>query len=129
MYDDIQNKNDEFLKRLELDREKSVKELSFGQKQRAAFLNMLKSDKEVLILDEVSSCQDVISENEINKILLEIKGKKTIIAISHRLQILKHSTKAVFMDENRIIDVDTIKNLEKKYKNFKKIVEFSNIKL
>ena len=129
LYDDIQNKNDEFLKRLELDREKSVKELSFGQKQRAAFLNMLKSDKEVLILDEVSSCQDVISENEINKILLEIKGKKTIIAISHRLQILKHSTKAVFMDENRIIDVDTIKNLEKKYKNFKKIVEFSNIKL
>ncbi|MBQ8475842.1 ABC transporter ATP-binding protein, partial [bacterium] len=72
---------------------------------------------------------DVLSEDKINDILLELKGQKTIISIAHRLQILKHCDRVIYMDNGKIIDIDTFSNLNDKYEEFRKIIELSNFQL
>ena len=104
-------------------------ELSFGQKQRAALAQTLAQNKQLLILDEATSSLDVLSEDKINNLLFELKAKKTIISIAHRLQILKHCDKIIYMDKAKIIDIDTFKNLNDKYEEFRKIIELSNFQL
>ena len=122
--------NDEMINQLDLkELNSNPLELSFGQKQRAALAQILASGKQLLILDEATSSLDVLSEDKINQILFNLKGKKTIISIAHRLQILKHCDRIIYMDNAKIIDIDTFKNLNDKYDNFKKIINLSNFKL
>lgn len=102
--------------------------LSEGQKQRISLASVLYKDKDIIILDEATSSVDVISEDKINDILKELKGKKTIISIAHRLQILKHCDKIIYINSGMIEDIDTFKNLEEKYPEFKKMIELSNFK-
>ncbi|MCR4790844.1 MAG: ABC transporter ATP-binding protein/permease [Treponemataceae bacterium] len=58
--------------------------LSGGQKQRLSIARALLHDSEVYIFDEASSNIDVESEKAILDLLHSLKGKKTIIMISHR---------------------------------------------
>ena len=57
--------------------------ISGGQLQRIAIARALYNDPEIIILDEATNALDQITEEEIMKILLDLKGKKTIIFISH----------------------------------------------
>ena len=59
--------------------------LSGGQKQRLALARMLLADHPVMIFDEATSNIDCESEEMIWRSIRELKGKKTIIVISHRL--------------------------------------------
>ena len=87
-YDDIQKG---VLEKFDLENlNRNSFELSQGEKQRLALINTLSQNSEMLILDEITSSVDVQTEELINKILFELKGKKTIISIAHRLNILKH---------------------------------------
>ena len=122
--------NDEIINKLELSElNHNPLKLSFGQKQRAALAQNIAADKKLLILDEATSSLDVLSEDKINDILLELKGQKTIISIAHRLQILKHCDRVIYMDNGKIIDIDTFSNLNDKYEEFRKIIELSNFQL
>ncbi len=120
----------ELLRKLEIDNllNKNTSELSNGQKQRLALALTLSENKEIIILDEATSAIDVLSEEKINEILFELKGKKTIISIAHRLQILKHCNKIIYMDNSKILDIGTFKYLEEKYPDFKQIIELSSFK-
>ena len=130
--DNFKNKDypKEIFKKLEIDNliNKNVSELSNGQKQRLALALTLNQDKEIIILDEATSAIDVLSEEKINEILFNLKGKKTIISIAHRLQILKHCNKIIYMDENKIIDIGTFNYLKEKYSDFEKIIKLSSFK-
>ena len=129
LFDDLKF-DKKYLKALNLDFTNSnYNELSNGQKQILALLNILQKDSEILILDEITSSLDVISQEKINNILKTLKGKKTIISIAHRLQILKHATKIVYMKEGNIVDIDTFNNLSNKYFEFREFVELSNFKI
>ncbi|MBR2068432.1 MAG: ATP-binding cassette domain-containing protein, partial [Candidatus Gastranaerophilales bacterium] len=122
--------NNEIIEKLELkDFDFDPLKLSFGQKQRTALAHNLAQNKDVIILDEATSSLDVLSEEKINNILLDLKGKKTMISIAHRLQILKHCDKILYMNKGKIIDCDTFINLYDKYDSFKTIIELSNFKL
>ena len=83
----------------------------------------------MLILDEISSSADVISQEKINEILSELKGKKTIITIAHRFQILKNCDKIIYMDNAKVVDMGTFKELYEKYDDFKKMVELSSFEI
>ena len=130
--DNFKNKDypKEIFKKLEIDNliNKNVSELSNGQKQRLALALTLNQDKEIIILDEATSAIDVLSEEKINEILFNLKGKKTIISIAHRLQILKHCNKIIYMEENKIIDIGTFNYLKEKYSDFEKIIKLSSFK-
>ena len=130
--DNFKNKNcsDELFRKLGIENllNKNVSELSNGQKQRLALALTLSENKEIIILDEATSAIDVLSEEIINEILFKLKGKKTIISIAHRLQILKHCNKIIYMDNAKILDIGTFGYLEDKYADFEKIIKLSTFK-
>lgn len=128
LFNDV-DKNNKYLEKMNLKDVSNISELSHGERQRFALSNILDNDKDVLILDEITSSSDVINEEKINEILLELRGKKTMIAIAHRLQILKHCNRIIYMDEGQIIDIDTFSALNEKYVEFRKIIELSNFKI
>lgn len=57
--------------------------ISGGQKQRIALARALYSESEVLLLDEATSALDVDTETRVLMNLSDLKGKKTVISISH----------------------------------------------
>ena len=78
--------------------------LSGGQRQRLAIARALVKNPELLILDESTSALDSKTENEIIQTLLKLKGKTTIIAISHQPNIQKVADKVYFLEDGIVVD-------------------------
>ena len=104
-------------------------ELSQGQKQRVCLALSIFQNKEILLLDEITSALDVFSQEKINEILKSLKGKKTIISIAHRLQALLFADRIIYLEDGKVIDFDNFKNLDKKYPKFHKIIQLSNFEI
>lgn len=66
-------------------------ELSAGQKQRLCLARALLNEPQLLILDEASANLDLKTEFEIAEALKQIKGKCTVLVVSHREGILRNS--------------------------------------
>lgn len=64
--------------------------ISEGQKQRIGIARALYRNSPILILDEFSSSLDTNTETEIMKIIDSLKGKKTILIVSHRKNPIKN---------------------------------------
>lgn len=70
--------------------------LSEGQAQRVAIARALLKDSPVLLLDEATSSLDEDTEKKVIKnIAEECGGKRTIICVTHRPEILKYSSDVV----------------------------------
>jgi len=102
--------------------------LSQGQKQRLAIARALYRNPKILIFDEATSSLDLKTENEVTEMLKEFKGKKTIIAIAHRLSTLKMCDRIVYIKNGEIIDTGTFKELSALYKEIEYLIRISNIK-
>ena len=64
--------------------------ISGGQKQRIAIARALYKDPKILVLDECTNSLDLNTEKEIIKEVNTLKGKKTIIMITHRISTLEN---------------------------------------
>ncbi len=85
--------------------------LSGGQRQRLALARAILKDAPVLILDEATSALDTESERYIQAALAAlIKGRTTLI-IAHRLSTIEGADRIVVMDEGRIIEIGSHKEL------------------
>ena len=65
------------------DREKMPLELSGGMKKRAGLARALVLEPELLMVDEPSSGLDRITASEIDDLLIEQKGRTTMIIVTH----------------------------------------------
>ena len=65
-------------------------QFSGGQQQRIGIARALYRNPSVLILDEATSALDVNTEAMVMKSIDALKGKKTIIIVTHRLSTLKN---------------------------------------
>jgi ATP-binding cassette subfamily C protein len=68
--------------------------LSGGQRQRIIFARALVHRPQLLILDEATSSLDPASERAICETLLQLRGKLTILAISHQPALLDAADRA-----------------------------------
>ena len=78
--------------------------LSGGQKQRIAIARALIKKPKILILDEATSALDSESESKFQLELDNLKGKMTIIVVSHRLCTIKDCDQIVVINKGKIIE-------------------------
>lgn len=85
--------------------------LSGGQKQRVSIARAIIASPSILILDDSLSAVDTKTENVILDNLAKIMKNRTSIIISHRVSSVKLANKIIVLDEGKIIEQGTHKNL------------------
>ena len=85
--------------------------LSEGQKQRIAIARELFKDPPLLIFDEPTSALDAESEAAVNATIERYRGHKTIVLVSHRLELLRQCDQIVVLGEGRIAERGTYDQL------------------
>lgn len=96
--------------------------LSGGQRQRIALARAFYRDNDVCILDEANSSVDVYYEKQLEELLLEEMKEKTLIMITHRLDILSKVDKIIFLKPNRKFAIGTYQDLIKRDQEFKNMI-------
>lgn len=84
--------------------------LSGGQKQRIALARLFIADPEIILLDEATSALDNNTEEYIQE-RINSMGGKTVIAIAHRLSTIKDMDKIVVIDNHKIVESGTHREL------------------
>ncbi len=79
--------------------------LSGGQKQRISLARALVKNPKIIILDEVTSALDPETEAEIVRNILALRGKYTIIAITHRAAWTAIAEKLYKVEAGKITDI------------------------
>ena len=85
--------------------------LSGGQKQRIAIARAIIRDPGILIFDEATSQIDADSEHRIHQAMDEFIRDRTAVMIAHRFATVLSADRIIVMDDGRIIDSGTHKEL------------------
>ena len=113
--------------RLQLDSNRKVDELSFGNRKKVSIVCAMQHNPELLLLDEPTSGLDPLIQHEFFSILHE-KNKQgiTVFLSSHVLsEIRRHCTRAAIIKNGKIIACDTIDSLS--HSNTKRISILGNV--
>ena len=96
---------------------KSALSMSGGQQQRICIARALAADPEVLLMDEPTSALDPISTSKIEELAMELKGKYTIVIVTHNMQqATRISDKTAFFLLGEVVefsDTDTLFSMPK----------------
>lgn len=79
-------------------------QLSYGQNQLLALACALVCNPPILLLDEVSSGLDSITEAEIFRVIDEVSKNRTILTISHRISGIIDADKVIMLEKGRIVE-------------------------
>ena len=85
--------------------------LSGGQKQRTTIARGVIRHACVLILDDCFASVDTETEEYILQQLRKLRTDQTTILVSHRVSTVKHSDRIVIMENGRIVEVGSHKQL------------------
>lgn len=95
--------------------------LSGGQRQRLAIARALIQDTQIILFDEATSALDNETQSKIQDAIDNLKGNYTIIIIAHRLSTIVNCDKIFMLDDGRIIDSGSHKELLSSNKEYKKL--------
>jgi ATP-binding cassette subfamily C protein len=79
--------------------------LSGGQRQRIGLARALYYNPQILVLDEATSALDSQTESVIMKTVFEMKHKKTILLIAHRLTTLLNCDRVIKLEKGKIVKI------------------------
>ncbi|MEA3232021.1 MAG: ABC transporter ATP-binding protein [Thermodesulfobacteriota bacterium] len=85
--------------------------LSGGQKQRVALARALFHDVPVLLLDDPISQVDIQTADTIIRSLRRLKGRRTIVMVSHRLSALQYVDRIIVLENGCVTEVGTHEQL------------------
>jgi ATP-binding cassette, subfamily B, bacterial PglK len=77
--------------------------ISGGQRQRVALARALYRQPKILILDEATSALDPISEREIANELAALKGRITMLSVSHKIAAVQDCDEIYVLDHGRVV--------------------------
>lgn len=99
--------------RLQLDPEKKIDELSFGNRKKAAIICALQSKPDLLILDEPTGGLDPLMQREFFDILRERNAEGTTIFFSSHVlsEVQRNCDRAAVIRQGRIIACDSVSAL------------------
>lgn len=81
--------------------------ISGGQQQRCAIAIALASDNNIILADEPTGALDSKTGEEIMNVLKELNGMgKTVIIVTHNMDIAKQTDRILEMEDGRIRDID-----------------------
>lgn len=78
-------------------------QISGGEAQRIGIARAIYKKSKILILDEFTSALDEENENKILEVLLKLKGKITVVLVTHKKKVLEICNKKVLMNNGKII--------------------------
>ena len=115
--------------RLQLDMNRKVNELSFGNRKKVAIVAALQHKPELYILDEPTSGLDPLMQREFFEIMKEKNEEgATVFLSSHILsEIQKNCNRAAIIREGKIIACDTVDSLGKT--SAKRVTVNGNVKV
>ena len=109
------SKANEFIEKLPMRYETMLEEnganLSGGQKQRLDIARALLKKPDILIMDEATSNLDSITEKAIENTINDLPENITTIIIAHRLSTIMRCDKIYVMENGRIIEQGSHKQL------------------
>lgn len=83
--------------------EANPENLSGGQKQRVAIASVLAFSPNIIIFDESTSMLDPQGVNEVNEVINKLKGKKTILVITHNLNEAVKADRIIVMNKGEVV--------------------------
>lgn len=88
--------------------------ISYGEKQLITIARAFLADPDILILDEATSNVDTLTEIYIQRAMDELMKGRTCFIIAHRLSTIKNADLILVMNEGKIIEKGTHKELLEK---------------
>ncbi len=85
--------------------------LSAGQRQLVCLARAILADPPIIILDEATSNVDTNTERVMQKALRSLSKGRTCLIIAHRLSTITNADRIVALDDGRIVETGTHKEL------------------
>lgn len=97
-----------------------VRTYSAGMRSRLGFSTAIKTDVDLLLVDEVLSVGDAKFKQKAEKALLKkMNSNQTVVFVSHAVeQVLKICDQALWLDNGEIKTIGKTKDVVEKYKNY-----------
>jgi ATP-binding cassette subfamily C protein len=96
--------------------------LSGGEQQRLGLTRALLGNPGLLILDEATSALDAETDDAVTRALYSLKGKVTMIVISHRLSSVRMADYIYVIDKGTIVESGTWAELQDSQGKFSRLL-------
>lgn len=103
--------------------------LSGGEKQRIAIARAILKKSNIVILDEASAAVDPENEHELQKAFSNLMKDKTVIMIAHRLTSIVNVDEVLVLEEGKIVERGSHKELtstDTRYKTYQELYDIAN---
>ena len=92
--------------------------MSGGERQRIALARLFFDDSSIIVLDEATNALDNKNEKNVIDLLLNKLHNKTIIFVTHKVELLKQFDNIYVVKDGKIVESGNYNSLNKEDKYF-----------